>query len=174
MKASTSKLTANDAMELSLLISEYYDMDTIEEPIQLFARGDLLVFQNKEDQAIATYDSINIKYPGHSLNDRILMRKAQISEKNFQFDKAISLYSELLENYPASTSADDALYKMATIYDVQLKNTEKAQELYKQILLSYPASIFVSDSRNRYRILRGDVVPVEEMPQPELNAPAFF
>ena len=174
LKASTSKLTANDAMELSLLISEYYDMDTIEEPIQLFARGDLLVFQNKEDQAIATYDSINIKYPGHSLNDRILMRKAQISEKNFQFDKAVDLYSEVLENYPASTSADDALYKMATIYDVQLKNTEKAQELYKQILLSYPASIFVSDSRNRYRILRGDVVPVEEMPQPELNAPAFF
>ncbi len=174
LKASTSKLTANDAMELSLLISEYYDMDTIEEPIQLFARGDLLVFQNKDSQAIATYDSVNIKYPGHSLNDRILMRKAQISEKNFQFDNAIALYSDVLENYPASTSADDALYKMALLYELQFKNVEKAQELYKQILLSYPGSIFVSDSRNRYRILRGDIIPVEEMPQPDMDAPAFF
>lgn len=174
LKASTSKLTANDAMELSLLISEYYDMDTIEEPIQLFARGDLLVFQNKDSQAIATYDSVNIKYPGHSLNDRILMRKAQISEKNFQFDNAIAMYSDVLENYPASTSADDALYKMALLYELQFKNVEKAQELYKQILLSYPGSIFVSDSRNRYRILRGDIIPVEEMPQPDMDAPAFF
>lgn len=174
LKASTSKLTANDAMELSLLISEYYDMDTIEEPIQLFARGDLLVFQNKDSQAIATYDSVNIKYPGHSLNDRILMRKAQISEKNFQFDNAIALYSDVLENYPASTSADDALYKMALLYELHFKNVEKAQEFYKQILLSYPGSIFVSDSRNRYRILRGDIIPVEEMPQPDMDAPAFF
>lgn len=174
LKASTSKLTANDAMELSLLISEYYDMDTIEEPIQLFARGDLLVFQNKDSLAIATYDSVNIKYPGHSLNDRILMRKAQISEKNFQFDNAIALYSDVLENYPASTSADDALYKLALLYELQFKNVEKAQELYKQILLSYPGSIFVSDSRNRYRILRGDIIPVEEMPQPDMDAPAFF
>jgi hypothetical protein len=174
LKASTSKLTANDAMELSLLISEYYDMDTIEEPLQLFSRGDLLIFQNKEKEAVATYDSINLKYPGHSLNDRILMRKAQISERNFEFDNAIALYGEVLENYPTSTSADDALYKMALIYEVQLKNHEKAQELYKQILLNYPGSIFVSDSRNRYRILRGDKIQVEEMPQPEMDVPAFF
>lgn len=175
LKASTSKLIANDAMELSLLISAYYEMDTIEEPIQIFARGDLLLFQNKEDAAVKTFDSINMLYPGHSLNDKILMRKAHICESKFDFDSAVSLYQIIIKDYPFSTSADDALYKTAVIYEEKLKDIEKAQELYKLILLNYPGSIFVSDSRNRYRILRGDVLKPEEIPIPdEYGAPAFF
>jgi len=43
------------------------------------------------------------------------------------------------------------------------------------ILLNYPGSIFVTDSRNRYRILRGDIIKPEEIPLPdEYEAPAFF
>nr|HPR61053.1 hypothetical protein [Prolixibacteraceae bacterium] len=41
LKASTSKLIANDAMDFSLLISANYDLDTIAEPVQMFARADL-------------------------------------------------------------------------------------------------------------------------------------
>ena len=175
LKASTSKLIANDAMELSMLISAYYEMDTIEEPIQIFARGDLLIFQNKEKEAIQTYDSINLLYPGHSLTDKILMRKAQIYEKRFEYDSTVSIYQTIIKDYPFSTSADDALYKTAVIYEEKIKNPEKAQELYKLILLNYPGSIFVTDSRNRYRILRGDIIKPEEIPLPdEYDAPAFF
>ncbi len=175
LKASTSKLIANDAMELSLLISAYYDMDTIEEPIQIFGRGDLLIFQNRIDEAVETYDSINKLYPGHSLIDKILMRKSLICENRFEFDSAVSLYQLIIKDYPFSTSADDALYKTAVIYEEKLKDTEKAQELYKLILLNYPGSIFVSDSRNRYRILRGDIIKPEDIPVPdEYEAPAFF
>ncbi len=175
LKASTSKLIANDAMELSMLISAYYEMDTIEEPIQIFARGDLLIFQNKENKAIQTYDSINILYPGHSLIDKILMRKAQIYEKRFEYDSAVYIYQTIIKDYPFSTSADDALYKTAVIYEDIMKNTEEAQELYKLILLNYPGSIFVTDSRNRYRILRGDIIKPEDIPLPdEYDAPAFF
>lgn len=175
LKASTSKLIANDAMDLSMLISAYYEMDTIEEPIQIFARGDLLIFQNKEKEAIQTYDSINILYPGHSLTDKILMRKAQIYEKRFDYDSAVSIYQTIIKDFPFSTSADDALYKTAVIYEDKIKDLEKAQELYKLILLNYPGSIFVTDSRNRYRILRGDIIKPEEIPLPdEYEAPAFF
>ncbi len=175
LKASTSKLIANDAMDLSMLISAYYEMDTIEEPIQIFARGDLLIFQNKEKEAIQTYDSINILYPGHSLTDKILMRKAQIYEKRFDYDSAVSIYQTVIKDFPFSTSADDALYKTAVIYEDKIKDLEKAQELYKLILLNYPGSIFVTDSRNRYRILRGDIIKPEEIPLPdEYEAPAFF
>jgi tetratricopeptide (TPR) repeat protein len=156
LKASTSKLIANDAMELSLLISANYDLDTITEPIQQFARGDLLLFQYKDSLAFTTFDSIAVNYPSHSLNDEVIMRKAAISLRLFDYNKTASLFENLLENYPFSTSADDAMYQLALLFENQLNNSEKAQELYKKILLNYPGSIYVSDARNRYRNLRGD------------------
>jgi len=175
LKASTSKFIANDAMELSLLISTYYDMDTIDYPIQLFARGDLLLFQNKDQEAVATFDSITTLYPGHPLTDKILMRKAFVKEKNFEYEEAVNLYRTLVKDFPASTSADDALYKMAVIIQEKLNQKEQAQELYKQLLLNYPSSIYTSDSRIRFRLLRGDKLSDEETPnQYEFEKPLTF
>lgn len=166
LKASTSKLIANDAMELSLLIADSYELDTISEPLQIFARGDLLTYQNKDSLAMATYDSIVQLFPGHNLQDKILMRKARISEKNFDFEKAISYYNEIVQNHTWSTSADDALYKLALLYETRFNNTEKAQELYKQMMLNYPGSIYTEDARTRFRILRGDKIE-EDLPDYE-------
>jgi tetratricopeptide (TPR) repeat protein len=175
LKASTSKFIANDAMELSLLISTYYDMDTIDYPIQLFARGDLLLFQNKDQEAVETFDSITTLYPGHPLTDKILMRKAFVKEKNFEYEEAVNLYSTLVKDFPSSTSADDALYKMAVILQEKLNQKEQAQELYKQLLLNYPSSIFTSDSRIRFRLLRGDKLSDEETPNEyEFEKPLSF
>lgn len=166
LKASTSKLIANDAMELSLLITSYYELDTVELPIQIFARGDLLVLRNKDNEAVETYDSITNLFPGHSLQDKILMRKAQISEKNFRFEEAVVFYKQLLANFASSTSADDALYNMAVIMEEKLGQKEQASELFKQMLTTYPSSIFTADSRQRYRKFRGDL-PEEEDPATE-------
>lgn len=156
LKASTSKLIANDAMELSLLISANYDLDSIDDPIQRFARGDLYLFQNHDSLAFETFDSIVAIYPNHSLNDKILMRKAQISETRFEFNQAASIYENIIKNLSFSTSADDAMYRLALLNETKFKNTDKAQELYKQLLIDFPGSIYVDDARNRYRTIRGD------------------
>lgn len=162
LKASTSKLIANDAMELSLLISANYDLDTIAEPMQQFARADLLLFQNKTEQAFLTYDSIIAKYPIHSLNQNILMRKADISMADNEYQTAASYYETILKKHPTSTLADDALYSLAMLYETKLNDTARAQELYQQMLLNYPGSIFVSDARYRFRVIRGDEVVMPE------------
>jgi len=162
-------------MELSLLISTYYDLDTIDYPIQLFAKGDLLLFQNKEQLAIETFDSITTIYPDHSLTDKILMRKASVKEKNLEYEEAVSIYKTLVTDFASSTSADDALYKMAVILEEKLDQKEQAQELYRQLLLNYPSSIYTSDSRARYRLIRGDKLTNEEIPaQDELENPLSF
>lgn len=174
LKSSTSKLIANDAMELSLLISTNYELDTIEKPLQLFAKGDLYLFQNNDSAATVMFDSITTLFPNHSLSDKILMRKAGIAEMRFNFDKTASIYEEILTNYPYSTSADDALYQLALLNETEFNNPEKAQELYKRMLTEYPGSIFVADSRKRYRILRGDYTLEEEITpyeEPELFTP---
>lgn len=162
LKASTSKLIANDAMEMSLLISANYDLDTTVAPIQQFARGDLLLFQNKDSLAFITFDSVAVNYPINSLNDKILMRKAAISEKRFEFETASAIYQTVVKKFPASTSADEALFRQAVIFENKLNDTTKAQALFKQILIDYPGSIYVADARNRFRNLRGDKQNEEE------------
>ena len=52
LKASTSKLIANDAMDLSLLITDNYNLDTTEIAMKTFANADLLAYQQKYTQAI--------------------------------------------------------------------------------------------------------------------------
>ena len=47
LKQSTSKLIANNAMELSLLISDNLNLDTTQLTLQIYANAELLIFQNK-------------------------------------------------------------------------------------------------------------------------------
>ena len=70
LKASTSKLISNDAIDLSLLITDNYAMDTISEPMWLYAQADLLAEQHRYDQARSKLDSILAIWPGHASGRR--------------------------------------------------------------------------------------------------------
>jgi len=48
LKAATSKLIANDALYLSLLISDNTVMDSTSTALLMFARADMFVYQNKQ------------------------------------------------------------------------------------------------------------------------------
>ncbi|MBW7936923.1 MAG: tetratricopeptide repeat protein, partial [Flavobacteriales bacterium] len=71
---------------------------------------------------------------------------------------ALSLYQKILEQYPNDILADDALFRMAEIYDRRMSNIAKALACYQQLFLSYPGSVYVIEARKRYRILRGDKI----------------
>ena len=156
LKASTSKLIANDAMELSLLITDNYNLDTTEIAMRTFAQADLLYYQQKYAEAILKYDSILIKFPGHSLSDEIYMRKANIYFKAGRVMDALVNYEKIEEHWGYDILADDALYKRAKIYDDKLDDSESAMKLYEQILLEHNSSIYVAEARKRFRDLRGD------------------
>jgi len=161
LKASTSKLISNDAMDLSLLISDNYNLDTSEVAMRLFAKSDLLLYQQNYEQAIGNFDSILFAFPGHSLSDEIYLRKAQIYFDKDNFNKAIDMCQKILDEWSNDILADEALYKQAKIYDLNLKNKEKAMELYEKLFLEYNSSIYASYSRKRFRFLRGDNIKVE-------------
>jgi tetratricopeptide (TPR) repeat protein len=156
LKASTSKLIANDAMDLSLLIIDNLNLDTSIIAMQTFANADLLFYQQKYEKAIAKYDSVITIFPGHTLSDEIYMRKAEIYMKLNNTDMVLEMYNKIASDWNYDILADDALYKMAKLYDNTLSNPEKAMELYEKILLEHNSSIFVAEARKRFRILRGD------------------
>ncbi len=162
LKASTSKLIANDAFELATLINDNLAMDTTEIPLNMFAKADLLIYQNKDSLAILTLDSIKIMFPTHSLNDEILYKKAQIYKKKKQFEKAAEYYQMVITNHGYDILADNSMFYLADLYQNYLNNKEKAMELYKKIMTDYPGSIYVVESRKQFRLLRGDK-PDKEM-----------
>ncbi|GKT18164.1 tetratricopeptide repeat protein, partial [Aduncisulcus paluster] len=134
LKASTSKLTANDAMELSLLIGNNLNMDTTAVPLQMFARADLLFFRNKDSLALATLDSIVEMFPYNSLDDDILFRKSKIAIEKQDYDTAAIYLEQIVDDYSYEVLADDALFELANLYNYHLGNREKARDLYKQML----------------------------------------
>jgi len=156
LKASTSKLIANDAMDLSLLIIDNLNLDTSFIAMRAFAAADLLNYQKRYEEAIAKYDSVLIAFPGHTLSDEIYMIKAEIYTRLNNIDSAVEMYHKITIDWGYDILADDALYRLAKIYDNILDDKAKAMEFYEKILLEHNSSIFVAESRKRFRKLRGD------------------
>ncbi len=157
LKASTSKLISNNAMQLSLLITDNFNMDTIPLPMMQYARAELLAYQNQFTLSFQTLDSITTAFPGHSLTDEILFTKANIYRKQGDFDNAVLLYTELVNVHFEGVYADDALFALAEIEEKHFKDLAKAQMLYERLLNEFPGSLFVIDARKRYRALKGEV-----------------
>ncbi|MBG16693.1 MAG: hypothetical protein CL853_10115 [Crocinitomicaceae bacterium] len=155
LKASTSKLIANDAMDLSLLITDNYNLDTSTITMDLFAQADLCILQHNYLEAESLYDSINSINGYHTLNDDVLLKKANIAIKQENFEKAILLLTELIADYGDDILADNALFLLGNIYEHHLYDLDKAKEAYKTILFNHKGSLFVVEARKRYRKLSG-------------------
>jgi len=154
LKQSTSKLISNNSIELSLLISNNLNLDTTQIPLQIYAEGELLIFQNKLNEAINKFNIIEELYPNHDLDDEILFHKASIEIKKNNFFLAIDILNEICEKHKNETLYDNALFKQATTFDYLIKDYNAAKEKYEELLLECPASIYVPESRKRYRFLR--------------------
>lgn len=156
LKASTSKLIANDALDLSVFILDNLGLDTTSKPMAMYAQADLLVFQNRLDEAFAVLDSIRAVYPKHSLDDDILYTKAQIYMKQRNLPRVVEMYETIINTYPESIRLDNSIFALAQLYENQLNDLDKAKELYKKIILEHSDSTFAVEARKRFRTLRGE------------------
>jgi len=158
LKAATTKLIANDALELSMLIGDNLNFDTTGEALRMFARADLAGFQHKPQEALAILDSLETLFPESTLNDDLLYKRAQIYLQQNEAIKACDQLEKILLSYREEILGDNALMLLATIYDYRLLQKEKAMELYKELITGFPGSLYVVAARNRFRTLRGDAV----------------
>jgi tetratricopeptide (TPR) repeat protein len=156
LKSATSELIANDALNLSVFIIDNLGTDSVSEPMEQFAAAELLFLQNKEEAAIEKLDSLFNNYKGHSLTDDIYFIKARIFIKKKEYPKAVEQLDLLLTNFKYGILGDDATFLLAEVYEVMIKEPEKASKFYKELLLNYKDSVFVVEARKRFRKLRGD------------------
>lgn len=158
LKAATSDLISNDALYLAMLISDNSFMDTTYEALSIFARADLFIYQNKIDSAVIALDSIEQFHAGHSLQDDILLKKAEIAEKRRDYRTAAELYHRIWKEHGFDILGDDAIYRMAKLHEERLSEPDKAMEYYQILLLDYPGSLYTVEARKRFRTLRGDLL----------------
>jgi tetratricopeptide (TPR) repeat protein len=163
LKEATSKLIANDAMELALLITENYGLDSNYEAMYWYAQGDLYIEQHQYEKAFLYFDSITENYQTHSLGDDILMRKSEAMFQQGKWNEGIAYLNELLKFYAFDLLADDAVFMLGDVYENHLHDSEKAAGYYKQILFDYKGSMHTIEARKRFRKLRGDKTDENEI-----------
>lgn len=158
LRSSTSQLIANDAMQLSLLISDNSLEDSTQTALKKYARADLLAYQNKTKDAISELDEILQNHKGEKIEDEALRKQAELLESTKDYDSAIFNYQKIIEFYGNGILADDAHFALGELYRIVLNEPEKAKEQYEKIIYNYQDSYYFPEARRNFRELRGDAV----------------
>ena len=158
LKSSAEQLIANDAQDLYLLITDNTVDDSTQTALKTFARADLLLFQNKQDEALEVYNTLLAEHKDKAIEDETLLEQAKLFELKGLFDLAAQNYRLILEKHGDDILADDAHYRLGNLYADQLQQPEKAKEQYESIIFNFADSIFYVDAQQKYRKLRGDAI----------------
>jgi len=158
LRSSTSQLIANDAMQLSLLISDNTLEDSTQTALRKYARADFLAYQNKTKEAVTLLEDILENHKGEKIEDEALLKQGELLQKLQAYAKAVFNYQKIIEFYGQGILADDAHFALGTLYEKKLQEPEKAKDHYEKILYHYQDSYYSPIARKRFRTLRGDVL----------------
>ena len=158
LRSSTSQLIANDAMQLSLLISDNSLEDSTQIALKKYARADLLAYQNKTKEAILALDDILQNHKGEKIEDEALLKQAKLLESVKDYQAAKFNYQKIIEFYATDILADDAHFQLGELYRNILNEPEKAKVQYEKIIYNYQDSYYFPQARKNFRMLRGDAI----------------
>lgn len=156
LKAASSQLIANDALEYFLLINDNTVADSTQTALKQFAKADYLLYQNKNNEALAQFQSILKSFKGQEIEAVTLYRLGKTYEKLGDFQSALNQYQAIIDQHKEGIYIDEAYYFAAEIYRKSLQDPEKAKAFYEQIIFHHEDSIYFTDARKKYRQLRGD------------------
>ena len=156
LKLSTSKLIANNAMKLSLLIGDNLNLDTTDAALLLYAKSELLFEQKQYQDCLETLTVLENTFPGHTLLDEVLLKKSDVFIEKKEYNQALNALNTICEQYYYDILYDDALFYQAQIYENALTDNIKAKEKYEELLLKNANSIFINQARKQYRLLRNN------------------
>jgi tetratricopeptide (TPR) repeat protein len=156
LKSASTQLIANDALEYFLLINDNTAADSTQTALKQFAKGDYLLYQNRNQEAITQFQSILKSFKGQEIEAVTLLRLGRVYEKLGDYTLALAEYQDIIDHHSDGIYIDEALYFSADIYNKQLQQPDKAKALYEKIIFSHQDSIYFVDARRKFRELRGD------------------
>jgi len=158
LRNSTSQLIANDAMQLSLIISDNSLEDSTQTALRKYARADLLRYQQKDEEALEILGVLLEQHKGERIEDEALLMQGKLLEDKGDYAGARMSYLKIIEFFGQDILADDAHFALAELYRNRLGEPEKAMEHYREIIFNFQDSYFFPEARRQFRILRGDPV----------------
>lgn len=158
LKASTSKLIANDAFALSQFINENIENDSSQRTLRTFSNSDFYTFKHLDSLALLCLDSILNNKDAYSLYDDAFLRKGDLLVKAKCYTQAVNMYDTILTRFKTEITAPQAAYKLANIYQYKLINEDKVKYYLELLFTQYPGSFYADEARKRFRILRGDII----------------
>ena len=156
LKSANTQLIANDALEYFLLINDNTVADSTQTALKQFAKGDYLLYQNRNQEAVAQFQLILKSFKGQEIEAVTLLRLGEIYEKLGDFTLALSQYQAIIDHHSDGIYSDEALFFSAEIYSKRLQQPEKAKPLYEKIIFNHQDSIHFIEARKKFRELRGD------------------
>jgi len=156
MKSANTQLIANDALEYFLLINDNTVADSTQTALKAFAKGDYLLYQNRNQEAIAQFQLVLKTFKGQEIEAVTQLRLGKTYEKIGEYNLALSQYQSIIEQHNDGIYIDEALFFSAEIYSKKLNEPEKAKPLYEKIIFNHQDSIYFVEARKKFRELRGD------------------
>lgn len=158
LRESSSQLIANDAMSLSLIISDNSLQDSTQTALKLYAKADLLAHQHKTEEAIQALELVLSNHKGEAIEDEALLLHAELLTSIGDYSGAELSYRKIINFFGQDILADDAHYALAELYKNHMKNPAAAMEHYQAIIYNFQNSYFFPDARKKFRALRGDSI----------------
>ncbi len=156
LKTASTQLIANDALEYFLLINDNKIADSSMVALQKFAKGDYLLYQNRNDEALSQFQKILIEDKDNEIISVTLLRLGQTHEILGNYSQALSYYKQIIDEHKDGIYIDEAYYYSAEIRYKIYKEKEQAKLLYEKIIFNHQDSIYFIDAQKKYRQIRGD------------------
>jgi len=156
LKSANTQLIANDALEYFLLINDNTVADSTQTALKAFAKGDYLLYQNRNQEAIDQFQTVLKNFKGDEIEAVTLLRLGNVYEKTGEYNLALSQYKAIIDHHSDGIYVDEALFFSAEIYNKKLNEPEQAKPLYEKIIFNHQDSIYFVEARKKFRQLRGD------------------
>ena len=156
LKLATTREISNDAIQQAVFILEQLDQDSVSPALKAFAEIEKNIFCNE----LSTADTLLVSLLNNNkisllMPEYAILTQADLWFKMNKIDKVIANYQLIILNYSQSILADDAVYKLAALYQKQ-NDLKNALKYYEMLINIYPSSIYITQARVDYRKLRGD------------------
>ena len=156
LKSANTQLIANDALEYFLLINDNTVADSTQTALKQFAKGDYLMYQKRNDEAVAHFETMLQQFKGQEIEAVTLLRLGKLYQLNAKYTLALKQYHTIIAQHSDGIYSDEALFFAAELYVKYLNDPEKAKPLYEKMIFNHQDSIYFVEARKKFRELRGD------------------
>jgi tetratricopeptide (TPR) repeat protein len=144
---------ANDAIDLKMLIS-VFKKDSVN--LALFAQGNLLIAENKPEEAIKVLSKIAENKNAFMLNDLAALRVAEIEFARKKYEKSEKILERLNKENKPEINPDKTAFLLGKIYYKTGKLNESLK-VFNNFLEKYPNSLYLSVIRENIKLIKEEI-----------------